>query len=82
MHACMYVCMYACMHVCMHECMYACMYVCMYTGGIPQRLDTDVHSAVTTKTSTAMWQRKQGQHCDSSGSDSAEITMCTLVLQR
>ena len=25
-----------------------------YTGGILQRLDTDVHSAVTVKTSTAM----------------------------
>ena len=41
-----------------------------YTEGIPQRLDTVVHSDVTAKTSTA---------CDSSGSDSDEITMCTLV---
>ena len=46
----------------------------VYTVGIPQRLVTDVHSSVATKTSTAL--------SDSSGSDSAEITMCTLVSQR
>ena len=50
-----------------------------YTGGIPQRLDTGVYSAVTAKTNTALWQRKRAQRCDSSGSDSAEITMCTLL---
>ena len=48
-----------------------------YTGGIPQRLDTDVHGAVTAKTSTALWQRKRAQRCDSSGSDSVELTMCS-----
>ena len=31
---------------------------------------------------TALWQRKRAQRCDSSGSDSAEVTMCTLVWQR
>ena len=36
-----------------------------YTGGIPQQLDTDVHSIVKKKTSTALWQRKRAQHCDS-----------------
>ena len=46
----------------------------LYTGGVPQRLDRDVHSVVTAKTSTALWQRKRVQRCDS-----AEITMCTLV---
>ena len=44
-----------------------------------QRLDTDEHSAVTAKTMTALWQQKQAQRCSSSGSDSAEITMYTLV---
>ena len=44
------------------------------TGGIPQPLDTDVHSVVTVKTSTLLW--------DSSGSDSAEVPTCTLVWQR
>ena len=29
-----------------------------------------------------LWQRKRAQRCDSSGSDSAEVTMCTLVWQR
>ena len=33
----------------------------------------------TEKTSTALWQRKQAQRRDSSGSDSAETMMCTLV---
>ena len=28
-----------------------------YTGGIPQRLDTDVDSAMAAKTSTALWQQ-------------------------
>ena len=51
------------------------------TGEILQRLDTDAHSTVTAKTSTTFWLRKQAQHCDSSGSDSTEITMWTLVWQ-
>ena len=42
----------------------------------------DVHSTATAKMSTELWQRKQAQLCDSSGSDSAEIMMCTLVWQR
>ena len=45
-----------------------------------QWLDTDVHSTVTAKMSTALWQRKQKvQQCDSSCSDNAKITICTLV---
>ena len=52
--------------------------IIVYTGEIPQRLlDTDVHSAVTAKTSTTLWQQKRAQRFDSSDSDSAEITMCT-----
>ena len=31
---------------------------------------------------TALWQWKRAQRCNSSGSDSAEITMCLLVWQR
>ena len=27
----------------------------------------------------ALWQRKRAQRCNSSGSDSAEVTMCTSV---
>ena len=41
-----------------------------YTGGILQRLDTDVHSAVSAKISTALWQRKRAQRCDSDGANS------------
>ena len=48
-------------------------------GGLPQRSDADVHSVVTAQTSTALWQRKQAQCCDSSGSDSTEITMYITV---
>ena len=45
-----------------------------------QLCDSEIeHSAVAAKTSTALWQRKRAQRCDSSGTDSAEITMCTLV---
>ena len=51
----------------------------LYTGEIPQRLDTDMYSTVTAKMSTALWYQKQAQHCDISGSDSAEIAMCTFV---
>ena len=48
-----------------------------------QRCDNEnEHSAATAKTSTTLWQWKQAQSCDSSGSDSAEVTMCTLVWQR
>ena len=49
----------------------------VYTGGVPQQ--SDVKSAVAVKMSTALWHQKQGQHCRSSGSDCAEITMCTLM---
>ena len=50
-----------------------------YTGGIQQGLDSDVHSFVTAKTRAALLQRKRAQRVDSSGSDNAEVTMCTLV---
>ena len=50
----------------------------MYTGGILPRLDTDVHSAVTAKTSTALWQRKQAQRCDSENKDSAVAAKTSL----
>ena len=36
----------------------------LYTGGIPQRSDTDVHSAATAKTGTALWQQWQWQCWD------------------
>ena len=36
-----------------------------YTGGIPQRLYTDLHSVGTEKTSAALWQRKRAQRCNS-----------------
>ena len=51
-----------------------------YTGGILQRLDTDVHSAVTAKMSTALWQRKPAQRCDSDGAGS-NVTALTLTAQ-
>ena len=52
-----------------------------YTGGILQWLDTDVHSAVTAKMSTALWQRKWTQRCDSDGVDSnvAALTVRALM---
>ena len=50
----------------------------VYTGGILQRLDTDVHSAVTAKTSTALSQRKRAQRCDSDGADS-NVTALTVT---
>ena len=43
------------------------------------RRNPDVHSFVTAKTSAALLQRKRAQRVDSSGSDNAEVTMCTLV---
>ena len=52
------------------------------TGRIPQWSDTDVHCAVTEKMNTALAvteNSKREQHCDSSDSDSAELTMCTLI---
>ena len=49
-----------------------------YTGGILQRLYTDVHSAVTAKMSTALLQRKRAQRCDSDGADS-NITALTVT---
>ena len=47
-----------------------CIVFLTYTGGIPQRLDTDVHSVVTANTSTTLWQRKRAQFCDSNDADS------------
>ena len=45
-----------------------------------QRCDSkNEHIAVAAKTSTALWQRKRAQRCDSSVSDSADVTMYTLV---
>ena len=46
--------------------------IIIYIGRIPQQLDTDVHSAMTVKMSTALWQQKQAQHGYRSGSDSAQ----------
>ena len=51
-----------------------------YTGGILQRLETDVHRAVTAKTSTALWQRKRAQRCDSDGADS-NVTALTATFR-
>ena len=50
----------------------------MYTGGIPQRLDTDVHSAVSAKT------LKRAQRCDRDGTDSnvTALTVTALGHQR
>ena len=63
-HVYVYVCVYVHVYVCVYMCMYVCdlifvtskfdEYVMHYTAGILQRLDTDVHSAVTAKTSTAL----------------------------
>ena len=50
----------------------------VYTGGILQRLDTDVHSVVTAKRSTALWQRKRAKRCDSDGADS-NVTALTVT---
>ena len=47
-----------------------------YTGGIPQWSDTDVQSVVTAKTSTALWQRKRAQRCDSNGAGSIVAVLC------
>ena len=60
------------------------------SGGIPQWLDTDVHSAVTVKMNSVvsamllivMLQHWQWQCWDSNGSDRAKMTMCTIVWQR
>ena len=49
-----------------------------YTGSIPQRLGTDVHSIVTAKTSTVLWQRKREERCDSDGADS-NVTVLTVI---
>ena len=38
-----------------------------FTGRIPQKISTE------------LWQQKQAQHCNSSGSDNVDITMCTLA---
>ena len=54
----------------------------MYTGGILQRLDTDVHSAVTVKTSTALRQRKRIHRCDSGGADSNVTALTVTALGR
>ena len=67
-YVCVYV--YVHVYVCVYMCMYVYVYVFVcdlifvtskfdeyvmhYTAGILQRLDTDVHSAVTAKTSTAL----------------------------
>ena len=48
------------------------------TGGIQQRLDTDVHSAVTVKTETALRQRKRAQPFGSDGADSY-VTALTVT---
>ena len=41
-----------------------------YTGGIPQQLDTNVHSVVTAKMSTVLWQQNEHMQCsDSSVAD-------------
>ena len=62
-----------------------------YTGGILQQLDTDVHSAVTVKTSTALWQqwceivmlqRWQWQRWDISDYDMDVTAMFTSVWQQ
>ena len=50
-----------------------------YTEGTPQRLDSDVHSVVTAKKSTALWQRKRAQHYVSDGADS-NVTALTAVV--
>ena len=52
----------------------------VYTGGILQRLDTDVHSAVTAKMSTVLWQWKRAQHCDSKNEHSAVTAMVRIVI--
>ena len=51
-----------------------------YTGGILQRLDTDVHNAVTAKTSTALWQRRRARHCDSENEHGAVTAMVRIVM--
>ena len=43
----------------LHRCQFTS--VTHYTGGILQRLDTDMQSTVTAKMSTALWQRNQAQ---------------------
>ena len=48
----------------------------------PTRLDANVYSVVTAETGAVLLQRKRAQRCDSRGSDSAEVAICTLVLQR
>ena len=55
-------------------------WVFLYTGGILQRLDTDVHSVMTAKTSTALWQRKRAQRCDSDGADSNYTALTVTAL--
>ena len=52
----------------------------MYTGGILPRLDTDVKSAVTAKTDTALWQRKQAQRCDSENKHGAVAAKTSTAL--
>ena len=53
-----------------------------YTGGIAQQLDTDMHSTVTAKTSTALWQRKRAQHCDSENEHSAVAAKTSVTTQK
>ena len=54
-----------------------------YKGGIPQRLDTDVHYVVTPKTSTALWQQKLAQRCDDENEHSAvAVKTSTALWQR
>ena len=43
--------------------------------------ELEVRTATYESGIDQLWQRKRAQRCDSSGSDSAEITICTLVWQ-
>ena len=52
------------------------------TGEILQKLDTDVHSAVTAMVRIVMLQRWQWQRWDISGYDTVVTAMFTLVWQR
>ena len=53
-----------------------------YTGGILQRLDTDMHSAVTAMVRIVMLQRWQWQRWNISGYDTDVTATFTLVWQR
>ena len=86
----MYVYVYVCVYMCMYVYVFVCdlifvtskfdEYVMHYTAGILQRLDTDVHSAVTAKTSTALRQRKRVQRCDSENEYSAVTAKTSTAL--